>query len=172
MAKEPQAHFPASSLKAELTGSRDAESNGIYLFCARYLPEMLTFIVSSNCKEFKTWAPSGNWRRRQADVEMVKIHRASFERNHVKDAWLKDVKSWDHFRKDIKLALLQAWREIPNAGDIDQSLSIYLNSMQCLDPCWVLWLQKRSLRLTLSEQPTVANIGPVSPRYQVLYQAP
>lgn len=73
MAKGPQARFPASSLKAEPTGSRDAGSDGLYLFCAHRWPGTSTFITSSDCKEVKTWAPPGNWRRRQAGAEMVNI---------------------------------------------------------------------------------------------------
>lgn len=46
----------------------------------------------------------------------------------MKEKGWKDARHSDRFRRDIKSAMiLQAWKEVPNVGDISGSLGTYLN---------------------------------------------
>ena len=78
--------------------------------------------------------------------ERVKMHAAVFVSNQVKNPRISGT--LDHFRKDTKLALtLHMWKEIPNVGDTNQSLCIYLNTVLCAQT-WARYCgwQKRILQ--------------------------
>lgn len=70
--------------------------------------------------------------------EMVKMRAAVLASNQVKNPRISDT--LDDFRKDTKLALtLDVWKEIPNVGDIHQSLCTYLNTVLCAQTCARYW---------------------------------